>query len=63
MVKVENECVGCPPEMGCIGIACPYQNVPHYYCDKCKDEVDELFDVDGVELCEDCLKKMFRKEW
>ena len=61
MVKYENECVGCPPEMGCLGDACPNRKVPRYYCDKCDAEMDEIYDVDGEELCEDCLKKRFLK--
>ena len=55
MVQYENECVGCPPNMGCIGSACSYQNVLRYYCDTCKDEVDELYQYDGEQLCLNCL--------
>ena len=62
MIRYENECVLCPRELGCLGKACPYQGVPHYYCDKCNDEVDELYEVDGDDYCEYCLKKEFRKE-
>ena len=61
MVEYENECVGCPPEIGCLGDACPNRNVPHYYCDECNSEMGEVYDVDGEELCEDCLKKRFLK--
>lgn len=64
MIRTENECVGCPPEMGCLGSCCPNRDVPHYYCDKCDTEIgaDEIYEVDGFELCEDCLKDRFRKE-
>ena len=57
MIKIENECVGCPPEMGCIGSSCPYIRVPHLYCDKCGADVDELFADETGEftLCEECL--------
>lgn len=61
MIEYENQCVGCPPEMGCIGDSCPYANVPVYYCDECHDEVNELYDCDGDELCEDCLLKQFER--
>ena len=61
MIKYENYCVGCPPERGCLGSACPNKNVPIQYCDKCNDEARELWIVDGYELCEDCLKKSFKK--
>lgn len=58
MKKVENECVGCPPEMGCLGSYCPYRNVVHYYCDKCGAET-KLYHYDGYELCIDCLLEEF----
>lgn len=61
MVKYEDECVGCPPERGCLGSGCPKRNVKHLYCDKCKDEVEELYNYDGEELCEDCLEDSFEK--
>ena len=50
MIKYENECVGCPPEMGCLGDECSNRNVPHYYCDKCdkhfedQEGIVEIFD-------------------
>ena len=52
----ESECVGCPPEMGCIGSSCKYRNVTRYYCDNCKDETT-LYEFEGFELCIDCIKK------
>lgn len=64
MIKYENECVGCPPEMGCMGNACPNRNVPHYYCDECGEEIvdnhryEEYYTTNGAEhLCKDCYKK------
>ena len=59
MITYEDECVGCPTEMGCMGSACPYRNVPHLYCDKCKDDVEKLYKYDGQEICEECLLKEF----
>ena len=62
MVKVENGCVGCPPEMGCMGSSCPNRNVKVIYCDCCGEEIcDEVYEVEGEDLCEDCLKDKFRK--
>ena len=63
MIKFENECVGCPQGMGCLGGSCPYMNVPHWICDRCEEEVDEgeLWKVDGEELCEECLKDNFSR--
>ena len=54
MIKYEDECVGCPPEMGCLGSACPNRNIPRYYCDKCGEEVDAYFDINGEMVCDDC---------
>ena len=56
MKKVSNECVGCPPEMGCLGGTCPNRNVTRYYCDKCGEE-EQLYEYDGKELCLDCIEK------
>ena len=60
MVKIENQCVGC--DLPCMGESCINRNVEVHYCDKCGEELDEIFEVDGEELCEECLKDMFRKE-
>lgn len=58
MIVIEDECVGCPTGMGCMGSACPYQNVKHYICDKCDDEFDKLYYYEGRELCLDCIEKL-----
>lgn len=60
MVVYENECVGCPPEMGCLGSACSNRNVPHYYCDECNEET-QLYEFEGQELCIDCIEEMLDK--
>ena len=59
MITYEDECVGCPTEMGCMGSDCPNRNVKHLYCDKCKDDVEKLYKYDGQEICEECLLKEF----
>ena len=68
MKRLENDCVGCPQNMGCLGSACPYQNVIVFECDECGDEVEVLYKVEfqgtpyyGKEVCEDCLKGMFKR--
>ena len=62
MIKYEDECCGCATESyPCLGSACSNRNVPHFYCDKCGEDVEELYKVDGEELCEDCLKNNFEK--
>ena len=52
-------CVGCT-SMGlpCRGRSCSnYNGAYEYTCDECEKEYDpeELYDVDGEMLCEDCL--------
>lgn len=58
MKKVENECVGCPTEMGCLGDSCKYKNVVRFYCDRCGCE-EQLYYFEDEELCKDCLLKEF----
>lgn len=60
-VKFENECVGCPKEMGCMGDSCPNRNVKHLYCDICGADVGTLYYEGNYELCEECLLKTFDK--
>lgn len=58
MKRIENECVGCPPEIGCFGSSCPNRNVVRFYCDDCGAE-DMLYYYNDKELCSDCLLKEF----
>lgn len=61
MIKYENQCCSCAtPGYPCLGDSCSLVNVPVRYCDKCDCELDDIYEVDGEELCEDCLKEMFR---
>lgn len=67
MVRIENHCCDCAvPGYPCRGSACPRRRVEVHYCDNpecgCELPDDEIYEVDGEELCEDCLKEMFRKE-
>lgn len=60
MKKIENECVNCPVEKGCIGDVCPNKSVTRFYCDNCGAE-DTLYIHDGEELCQECLLEKFDK--
>jgi hypothetical protein len=62
MKKIENRCCDCAtPGYPCLGRACPLTRVEVYYCDKCGDELEEIYEVDGDDLCEECLKERFRR--
>lgn len=55
-VRIENDCVG-PCPMGCIH--CGREHTPYYYCDECQYETDELYELDGEMLCEECFLEKF----
>lgn len=63
-VRIEDDCVGCPSDRGCLGSACPHKNVKVYTCDVCGEEKDEdeMHDVDGVMVCDDCLIEYLEEE-
>ena len=59
MVRFENDCCDCAtPAYPCRGERCPLRHSVHFYCDKCKSEVDEgeLYEYAGEEMCLDCIK-------
>lgn len=63
MLKYENHCCECAtPAYPCKGARCPNRRVPVHYCDKCGEELDDIYEVDGDELCENCLKERFLKK-
>ena len=61
--QIENWCVGC--ESGCRGDACPNRRVEVHYCDECDEQLDldSIYEVEEMELCEECLKERFKKSW
>ena len=62
MVRYEDHCCDCATgSYHCLGSLCSLRNVEVHYCDHCGEELDEIYDVDGEELCEECLKEMFRR--
>ena len=63
MVRYENHCCDCAtPSYPCRGSECPLVNVEVHYCDKCKDELDEIYDDGDDELCEECLLERYRRK-
>jgi phage terminase large subunit GpA-like protein len=64
--RIENHCCDCAtPAYPCRGASCPNRNVVVYYCDRCKCEIaeDELFEVNGDDICLECLQEIFKKEY
>ena len=62
MITYEDECCGCATESyPCMGSACPNRNAKHLYCDKCEQEVDDLYEWDGKQVCIDCIVKSLKK--
>jgi hypothetical protein len=58
MVRVENHCCGCAsPAYPCLGSSCPNRRVEVHYCDNCGEELDEVHDADGKELCAACSEE------
>lgn len=60
MRRYENECVGCPAEMGCLGDSCPYWDVPRDYCDFCGED-GAVYKIDGEDYCEYCARAYLRE--
>lgn len=54
MTRVEDQCVGCPTEMGCLGQACPNRNVRIVICDDCGDTA--ICNIEGQDFCENCAE-------
>lgn len=55
--KIEDQCIGCPPDIGCLGESCKYKNVECFYCDICGDQTT-LYEFDNREVCIECIKKL-----
>lgn len=64
MIKYKDDCVGCPPGIGCLGSSCPNRNVPYTYCDKCGDEAPVYaLNDDDEQLCEECMERELDSIW
>lgn len=59
MIRYENECVGCPEDMGCLGSVCPYIKVPRLYCDECGNEEDTLYSYHDKAFCAECFLERY----
>lgn len=57
---ISNDCVGCATEgYPCLGSECDLRHAIHYICDKCGDEVEELYRVDDGDICYECAHDKF----
>lgn len=54
MIEYEDGCVGCPPELGCLGDSCPNRKIIHTYCDCCGEE-EQLYWYEEEQLCKECI--------
>lgn len=62
MTITTNECCDCAtPAYPCMGEDCPRRHTEHLVCNKCGEEAEQLYIVDGEELCETCLLAGFAK--
>lgn len=62
MIKHENQCCDCAvPGYPCLGIFCPYINVPVYYCDICNYDAYAEYEIDGEHYCKDCAKNYLKE--
>lgn len=59
MTRKESGCVRCG--LPCIGDACPNYRVTRLICDICGEEPEELYYLDGRELCADCVLNRLEK--
>jgi len=59
LVYDKGGCVGCPPEMGCLGRACSMCWDTIMVCDQCGEEVDDLYRNEDGDFCEDCMRNLF----
>ncbi len=68
MVKFENHCCDCATvAYPCLGNRCPNRRIAVCYCDNCDPNhnypLDEAFEINGIDVCLECLKKEFKKEF
>lgn len=55
MIYKTDDCVGCPPDWGCLGSSCPNRNVIHLECDHCHKEVNRLYWIGQEQWCAECV--------
>lgn len=53
MLKYSNECVDCG--LPCVGAFCPLLNSPAVCCDRCENDAERFYILDGEVLCRKCF--------
>ena len=61
MIKYENECCGCATENYPCNPWCKRKKVPHFFCDRCRDEYNEneLKYINGRQYCDSCFDELY----
>lgn len=59
MIVYENDCCSC--DLPCID--CGRKHSPHYYCDSCGEEDEEMYEDKETKehICSDCMKKRYKR--
>lgn len=58
----EDECCSCAtPGYPCLGDLCPKRHAKHLYCDRCGDDVEELYEFECQQICTSCLIEQLDK--
>jgi len=63
MIRAESEdlCVGCETCFHC-GRQKPIVQLK-MYCDKCGDDIEMSYKIDGKDICENCLEDVLEITW
>lgn len=62
MIRYESQCCDCATESyPCLGNECLRRNVPIMICDKCGEEVEDLYEYGHEQLCKDCVLERMDK--
>ena len=63
MIRTEDRCCDCAvPGYPCRGSSCPNRNVEVHYCDRCRSEIEKIYEAGGEELCEDCYNEQYGED-
>lgn len=64
MITYENNCVGCPDGIPCIGKICPLVHQEVVICDQCGNHINsKYYKFTNKEYCEDCIDDVLNEEF